>query len=252
MLPELYITIPTYALMATIGLCVVVMILFLNLEKMELTFNDLLIYLLAAAGFGFVFSRIMFVIAMLPSMEKISVKGLLDNLLGGGIVFYGGLFGVLVAIFVVSKVRGKDVKKVLDFVALTIPIFHAFARIGCLLAGCCYGKVWNWGIMLWGEEGVIRFPVQLFESIANIFIFILLYCYSRKRHTYKNCMWIYLCSYALCRFVLEFYRGDEIRGIWLGLSTAQWVSIIIAIGFICTLVGKAIVMRNKKVDVYEE
>ena len=79
--------------------------------------------------------------------------------------------------------------------------------------------------------GVPLFPTQIVESICNLIIFIIiLLTYKKCVGTYKTVAF-YAVSYSLVRFILEFYRGDAVRGILLGLSTSQWISIILfAIG----------------------
>jgi len=81
------------------------------------------------------------------------------------------------------------------------------------------------------EPSIIRFPVQFAESLCNILIFILLLFIEFKLQTHKYNLKVYLITYSVFRFVLEFYRADSIRGIWFGgLSTAQYISLIIVIG----------------------
>ena len=75
---------------------------------------------------------------------------------------------------------------------------------------------------------VIRFPVQIAESICCLAIFILLIARAKQRKSYAGGFRLYLLLYACCRFALEFFRGDTDRGIWfLGLSTSQLISILI-------------------------
>ena len=207
-------------------------------------FKDLAEYLLTCAVLGFVGARLLFVISMLPSMKQITINEIFYYLQNGGLVFYGGLMGVLCGIVVIAKYKKENVKEKLNLLTPVFPLFHAFARFGCLLAGCCYGRQWSWGVIMASEPGVIRFPVQLIESLCDIIIFIGLMVWEKKRKTNQHNLEIYLCSYAACRFVLEFYRGDEIRGIWFGgLSTAQYVSLGIWIGYIIQLI-KNIKIRN--------
>ena len=193
---------------------------------------------------GFVNSRILFVIAMIPSMEQVTVNEMFYYLINGGLVFYGGLFGVIEGIIIVSKFICFDARDILNFVTPAFPLFHFWARIGCLLAGCCYGVEWNWGIIIAGGEDIIRFPTQLVESMCNIFIFTNLVLRERNRKVYKHNLLIYLSSYALCRFILEFYRGDQIRGLWYGgLSTAQYISVFILV--ICCIYFFCVKWREK-------
>ncbi|MDO5382465.1 MAG: prolipoprotein diacylglyceryl transferase [Eubacteriales bacterium] len=239
MLPEIYLIIPSYALMAAIGLFVAVLFVFFRMDSVGMSFADLIAYMLCCAVFAVILARIVFVIAMIPSMDVITLGEIMYYLLYGGIVFYGGLFGVLIGVIVVSKIKGRHALPVLNMIAPAIPLFHCFARIGCLLAGCCYGIPWMWGVIMENEPYVVRFPVQLIESICNIFIFCLIMIYSKIRKSDDDNLKIYLCTYAVCRFILEFFRGDTIRGKWvLGLSTAQIISLGILFAYIVVSVKK--------------
>lgn len=242
MIPVLYFSIPTYILMTGIGLATAFRYIYIRKSKINLDNNLLIQYSLVSALLAVVGARCLFVIAMIPSMETVTINEIAYYLWNGGIVFYGGLFGVILGIIVVSQRKHNNYLWILDVVAPAFPLFHAFARLGCLFAGCCYGVEWKWGVVLADEPDIIRFPVQFFESICNIAIYVGLKILEKKRKSVKNNMILYLCSYALCRFVLEFYRGDQVRGIWFGqLSTAQYISI-----FIIVLCASQFVIHKKK------
>lgn len=230
----LYIAVPSYALFATVGLCAATLFLFVRSDRVGLTFGDLLTYLIAAALFGFAGSRIVFSLSMIPSMEPVRLSGVLDYLLHGGFVFYGGLLGVIAGILFVTKWKRRDPREMLDFAAPAFPLFHALARIGCLFAGCCYGIPWLWGVVLQGET-VVRFPVQLLESLCDLVIFAFLLLRSRRTGSSQGSFSLYMTSYAVCRFFLEFFRGDTVRGLWPpGLSTSQYISLFILAAFAVT------------------
>ena len=106
-----------------------------------------------------------------------------------------------------------------------MPLFHAFGRIGCFLAGCCYGKKLSTPIVI-GTIEFARIPVQIIESMAEFILFIVLFILSKKNRDI-DLLRIYLVIYAVIRFADEFLRGDKIRGIYGGVSTAQWISLII-------------------------
>ncbi|MBQ9544421.1 MAG: prolipoprotein diacylglyceryl transferase, partial [Clostridia bacterium] len=150
----------------------------------------------------------------------------------GGNVFYGGLVGSIISTLIYTKYsKVMDREITLNDLAVCIPLFHSFGRIGCFFGGCCYGKESGFGFVMAHNDfvpeaiGVRRFPVQLAEALCNALLFIvLLYLYKKKR---KRLIIVYLASYSVIRFVLEFFRGDLIRGIYFGLSTSQWISIII-------------------------
>lgn len=227
MLPILQINIPMYALFATIGLVCATIYTYFRIDKVELSFKEYLIDLAASIIGLLIGARLMFVIAMLPQI-KITLSNIVYYLVNGGIVFYGGMLGMILGVYMFSKVFHKNFIMIIDVMAPAIPMFHFFARIGCLFAGCCYGIPWKWGVIMQDSPNVVRFPVQVCESLCNAAICIVITVRESRRKSSEGNIKIYLILYAICRFVLEFFRGDSVRGIWLaGLSTAQIVSLII-------------------------
>ena len=149
----------------------------------------------------------------------------------GGTIFYGGLLGALLVGWICVR-KNSEYSKYIDIIAVCIPLFHFFGRIGCFLGGCCFGIESSFGFTLLHSPIIVanevsRFPVQLLEALFNISLFFLLnYCLHNNK--FKNrLLYVYLLIYPIGRFFIEFLRGDEHRGIWLFLSTSQLISIII-------------------------
>lgn len=120
-----------------------------------------------------------------------------------------------------------------------IPLFHCFGRIGCFLAGCCYGKVLSSPVVFAGILEFRRIPVQLFEALFEIVLFAVLLLVGRKKMG-SHLLGVYLTTYAVFRFINEFFRGDEVRGSYFGCSTAQWISM----GILLYYVLKAVRFRT--------
>jgi phosphatidylglycerol:prolipoprotein diacylglycerol transferase len=145
--------------------------------------------------------------------------------LGGGFVFYGGLiFGLL--FFLIYSFYFKKFNFKNSYLLLPGLIFgHAIGRVGCFLTGCCFGSVSSlpWAVKMSNEW---RHPVQLYEAISLMCLgFYILHLINSKK---RNSIIIinYFIIYASLRFVLEFFRGDTIRGITENnLSTSQFVSL---------------------------
>lgn len=185
---------------------------------------------------GLVGAKLLFIVTQIPIMIK-DTKTVIPIFLDGGMVFYGGLiFGILSLLWYFKKYK-IDSGKALDLFAIVIPFAHMIGRIGCFLAGCCYGKQTNaWYGMLfpYGSsthihgEGARVIPTQLIEAILLFSLFVFLFVFHRlaKYKKYRLSS-LYLMLYGVIRFLLEFLRGDEIRGRWLFLSTSQWISILI-------------------------
>lgn len=168
----------------------------------------------------------------------------------GGLVYYGGLvFATLGAIVLLKRDR-FDIWKAADLSAPGISLGLGFGRIGCLLAGCCFGPPSNGSLALIfprhspASEAQVKakllshvslpslpvHPAQVYESLASLAVaaFCLAWVHSRKRYDGEVFLW-FLGLYGLVRFALEFLRADE-RGSAGGLSTSQVISLALLIG----------------------
>lgn len=145
--------------------------------------------------------------------------------LGGGFVFYGGLiFGIIFYLFYSLGIKKFNFQK--SYLLIPGLVFgHAVGRVGCFLTGCCYGSHCDlpWAVKMDGE---FRHPVQLYEAFALFYLGFLTLNWIKKN---KNNLYIvtnYVLYYSVLRFIIEFFRGDEIRGVfWLSLSTSQLISL---------------------------
>ena len=120
-----------------------------------------------------------------------------------------------------------------DLMIPSVALAQGFGRIGCLLAGCCYGReTEGWPSITFhnsdfAPNDVVLVPTQIYSSILDFVHFgILLYLAKRKKAQGQVAAF-YMIFYSIGRFVLEFYRGDLIRGQVGVLSTSQFISIFI-------------------------
>lgn len=184
-------------------------------------------------------AKLLYIITAIPSIIKSFQDAgfitTIQNVLQSGFVFYGGLIGGILGIFIYSKLFKISFKKLLLVIVPCIPLVHAFGRMGCFCAGCCYGMEYHgFGHVVftntpYAPNNIPLFPSQIVESICNLIIFfILILTYKKFNGTYKT-VGLYCVLYSIVRFTLEFFRGDTIRGFLLGLSTSQWISIFIFI-----------------------
>src|SRR6266511_2251433 len=161
------------------------------------------------------------------------------TLLRSGGVFYGGLIlAVVVALWYIRRI-GLPLWTTCDVFAPGIALGHVVGRFGCLFAGCCYGKPTTkpWGITFTDAFaasnvgtplGVPLHPTQLYEAGAEALILVLLLTTERRGRPFAGrTFWLYMLLYAISRFVIEFYRGDE-RGMIGMFSTSQFISIVLA------------------------
>ena len=226
MYPYIHIILPSYMVMALIGGFFAVCFIFSRIDKYEILFTDFIkMFLLCMIG-GVVGSKVLFAITQIPWLIKhFSIENMILLIPQSGFVFYGGLFGVIFTLMFLTRNDADMRKKVFEISVPAMPLFHAFGRIGCFLAGCCYGKKLSTPIVI-GTIEFARIPVQIIESMAEFILFIVLFILSKKNRDI-DLLRIYLVIYAVIRFADEFLRGDKIRGIYGGVSTAQWISLII-------------------------
>jgi phosphatidylglycerol:prolipoprotein diacylglycerol transferase len=190
---------------------------------------DLCFYLVLAAILG---SRLLFVI--------INYRFYLDNPLNifklwkGGLVFYGGLLGAVAIGIWYIRYNQLDLWKIADILAPSIAIGQAIGRVGCFMAGCCYGRTSNlpWAVTFTDQNclapiGIPRHPTQLYSSGAALVIFLFLLLIYRVHSFRGQVFWSYVSLYSVGRFILEYFRADD-RGLLnlLGhiLSTSQVIS----------------------------
>lgn len=155
----------------------------------------------------------------------------------GGLVYYGGLAGGLAGAYLFTRRKKIPFLKLLDILAVGLPVGHFFGRIGCFMNGCCYGKASNLPCAVHFPDshetgGVGVHPTQLYEAGLNILLFLWLANYFKKTEKDGYVTACYLMSYALLRFCVEFLRGDYVKTqmILNGLLTpAQGLSILIFI-----------------------
>jgi phosphatidylglycerol:prolipoprotein diacylglycerol transferase len=160
-----------------------------------------------------------------------------------GFVVYGGIIGGILAGFLYCKKAKLNFLQYFDLVIPSVALAQGFGRIGCFLAGCCYGAETTspWGIVFhesaFAPNGVRLVPTQLISSGLDFLNFFVLLILAGKKKADGQIAGFYLIFYSAGRFVLEFFRGDLIRGSVGGLSTSQFISIFtFAVGCVIVLV----------------
>lgn len=250
------ITISTYALLVLCGIFAAGIYACRTAKKQDLDENDMLITLLLAsigvvAGGSLLYGLLNFpyiirLVQVIGRIDGTTFLGALYEVFGGS-VFYGGLLGGLAVGALHLRRKKLPMGSYADCAAPAIPLFHAFGRIGCFFAGCCYGVESPFGVtfhhaLIHSANGVSRFPVQLAEAAFNLALFFLLAWLLQHEKLKNYLLFLYLGLYAAGRFCLEFLRGDAYRGLWFwGLSTSQ----IISVALLC-LTAFVLLVKQKK------
>ena len=183
---------------------------------------------------GIVGARLLFVITTYQDFVK--DPWTIFNLRSGGLVWYGGLITVVLAIWGYTRWKGMSMYKVGDIMLPATVLGLGVGRIGCIMSGCCYGKP---STLPWA----IRYPVSpyipveisgqrlhpspLYELIACFIIAGFLGYLQRHKTREGQVTWSFFLLYGIARFILEFWRNDAERGFVIPqtLSTSQAISI---------------------------
>lgn len=131
----------------------------------------------------------------------------------GGLVWYG-VFLFAVPLFIwFSKRKGYHIWEIMDMLAPYLALGYALVRIGCFLAGCCYGEITNsaLGVVFPNVDSYHRYPTQLFSSALNFLLFIYLIYYYPRRKFSGQVFIIYLMGYSVYRFIVEYFRESLIN-----------------------------------------
>lgn len=225
-------SIPAYGSMIATGVVLANVIAIILIYFTKQNFDDLLV--LEGYGIlgGFLGAKGLY---LLVSFSEIQWNRFFDpeyfnEVMQSGFVFYGGLILGVSFVIMAGRIHHIPIGLFLKNFAFLIPFAHAFGRLGCFLAGCCYGKPYEgFGAVVFPKEsfapgGISLFPIQLVEMcclfVISIAMFLVRYVW-KKDFSFE----LYLVLYGVTRFVLEYYRYDKERGILLWFSTSQWISI---------------------------
>ena len=184
---------------------------------------------------GFLGSRILYVLINFDVFRQDPLRIL--KLWEGGLVFYGGLIAAAVVAFWYMKGHRLPVWKLIDLISPLIALGLSCGRIGCFLAGCCYGKETSlpWAVVFRNPDSLARLnvplhPTQLYDA-ANGFVLFFFLTWMEKRKTFDGqIFWLFLFLYSIMRFFIEIFRGDPRGFVFTDLlSTSQAIGVLLAI-----------------------
>lgn len=253
-----FIKIPSYGLMIFLGLISYLILLYINLYKLEKKDKKTIQQTIIVSIISFV---IMYISAAFFDSLFHSIQE--QRIIISGITWEGGVIGGFIAFliishFIVKKEKGKEI----ELFSLVIPglvLAHTFGRIGCFLGGCCFGNITEGplGVVfptgsiaaeiypntLTGEGSFPVLPTQLFEVLFEIVLFVVLIVFRKKLKNYN--VVIYLVFYSIFRFILEFWRGDNRGATGLYISPSQLMSILLLIaGVLMFLFQRKLIFKN--------
>jgi phosphatidylglycerol:prolipoprotein diacylglycerol transferase len=157
----------------------------------------------------------------------------------GGLVFYGGFVGAALACILFVRIKRLPLWRYADVLAPSIALGFALGRIGCLLNGCCYGKACDlpWAIRFPSDhftQGQPVHPTEIYDSLWSFGLYLALAWLYRRRKFDGQVFAVFLIGYAVCRSVVEVFRGDYPPEHFYGVLTpAQVMSLgVVAAGLL--------------------
>jgi phosphatidylglycerol:prolipoprotein diacylglycerol transferase len=218
-----HITIPTYGALVACAVIVALLLAMLLARRIGLNSDRIWTLGLLAIVSAIVGSKLLLIANNWGSfMASPRLLLSLPTLQAGG-VFLGGValaFAVCIPYALYAKL---PLLRTMDVIAPALALGQGIGRIGCLAAGCCYGRPTNahWGLVFTSRFaarttgvplGVPLYPTQILESVASLLICAVLLVLLSRRHRNGEIMGAWLFLYGFARFFMEFYRGDAGRG----------------------------------------
>ena len=176
---------------------------------------DLSFYIVLGALVG---SRIFYILTHMSRYARTPLE--IFKIWEGGLVFYGGFLGAVVAIFLLLRKYRLKFLPTADLFSPGLALGHAVGRLGCFAAGCCHGREAlgiSWSVTFpdlpysLAPAGIPLYPTQIMESLAALAIFISLILVRRRGPPTGRVFAVYLLGYGLLRFLLEPFRGGSAR-----------------------------------------
>ncbi len=236
------ITIHGYGVMIAIGILAAFFVGERQAKKHGLDPNqvDNLVFVCLASGF--LGSKIVY---CLTEFDRFLANPMMFFSLDGWVV-YGGIIGGVLGAMAWCKYKKLNFKDYANMLFPEVALAQGFGRIGCFLAGCCYGMETHshFGVTFpegsLAPAGVSLIPTQLLSAFGDFVLFYILYKNYNSGKRPDLTAYLYLILYSVGRFMIEFLRGDEARGFVGSLSTSQFIAI-----FTC-IAGIALLLLNRK------
>ncbi len=245
MLPELFsvgpITIHAYGLIVAIGFLAGIIVAVRLGRRSTISQQEImdLVFLMAVSAIAG--SRIFYIIINISYYKAHPMDAF--KIWEGGLVFSGGVVAAGVALVFYTKRKGINLFRSADTLAPAVALGQSIGRVGCLLAGCCYGAPTNlpWAVTFTNPNALAPLhaplhPTQIYSSLIGAAIFvILLILYRRKRYDGQVALW-FLILQSTGRLFEERFRGDDRGFISEGMSATQLLALIILVLSVTALI----------------
>lgn len=253
------VTIYGYGLMVAIAIIAAYLVAEIRAKKKGLDYECIFTLTIWCLVGGIIGSKLLYFITIFDEVIK-DPSIMLD--FQNGFVVYGGILGGIAGGFGYCKYKKWNFLEYFDLTMPEIALAQGIGRIGCFLAGCCYGRETDSPIGItfhdsaFAPNGVALVPTQLISSILDFILVGILLLVDKKKKVHGQVAAVYLILYSIGRFIVEIFRGDAERGAVGSISTSQFIAIIIlivgvAMFVLVTLKGKRI-SEDAKVEAETE
>ncbi|GIM29035.1 diacylglyceryl transferase [Clostridium polyendosporum] len=217
-----------YGFMIALGILSAITLL--NYRAKNKNYNEDYIFNMAifAVVLGIIGGKILYIIIDLKNLAKDPMSILTD--FGLGFVIYGSIIGGILAIYIYCRIMKWNVLDIVDLTIPSLPLAQGFGRIGCFLAGCCYGVPTRLPIGITfpdnclAPSAVSLYPTQLVSALFDFLLAAFLLWFDSRNKKAGRVFGAYLIIYSIGRFAIEFFRYDP-RGSVGILSTSQFIAI---------------------------
>lgn len=217
-----------YGLMIAIGILAAYMAAEYRAKKMNLRHERIFALTMWSLLGGILGAKLLYLITQIN--EIVANPRIILNI-SDGFVVYGGIIGGILTGYLYCRKAKLDFLQYFDLVMPSVALAQGFGRIGCFLAGCCYGTETTSPIGIvfhesdFAPNGIRLLPTQLIASGLDFLNFFVLIFLAGRKKADGQIAGFYLIFYSVGRFILEFFRGDLVRGNVGSLSTSQFISI---------------------------
>jgi phosphatidylglycerol:prolipoprotein diacylglycerol transferase len=235
-----FFALPSYGVLIAAGVIVGLWTLKRRADRSDMDGNRLVDFALWLVIWALLGAKVLLVVVEFPRYWNDPAA--LINVVRAGGVFLGGFIAAVIAAIVLLHRYQLRALPTFDVIAPSLALGHAIGRIGCLLAGCCWGAHCElpWAITYSSELaaqrlgtplGVSLHPFPVYASLFNFGLYAILAALFARRVAAGRVFATYLVLYGIGRFALEYTRGDEMRGFVLDhlLSTSQLISIALVL-----------------------
>lgn len=248
-------TVYGYGLMIGIGIVAAYLLIEYLAKKKNLDAEPVFGLTISCVIGGFACSKLLYMLTRLPDIIK--DPSVIKDVASGWVV-YGGIIGGILTAMLFCRIKKLEFLRYMDIALPAVAMAQGFGRIGCFLAGCCYGQETDgWCAVTFTNSsyalnGVPLVPTQLISSGLDFLLFAVLLFLLFKLKAPGQVGGVYLILYSIGRFILEFFRGDLIRGSVGTLSTSQFISIFTVIAGVLLVWGAGVLYRKKQMTEAED